>query len=65
MLFKIRSFCSNLSIIKQLFAVVTKSSSSKFIKIMKKIEENNGNGSSWIYTKIMQNSIKPTKPQIS
>ena len=72
MFFKIRNLPSNLSIIEQLFAVLAGSIISKFIKpqcIFSGVEnigiaENSGDGFSWIYTKIMQNSRRPTKPQI-
>ena len=72
MLFKIRNLCSNLSIMKQLYAVLAGSTISNFIRpqwISSGVENigiagNSGKGFSWIYTKTMQNSRSPTKSQI-
>ena len=71
MLFKIRNLPSNLSIIEQLFAELAVSVISKFVGpqwIFSGVENigiagNSGNGFSWIYIKIMENSRRPTKPK--
>ena len=73
MLFEIRNLPSNLSTIEQLFAVLAGSIIGKFVRpqwIFSDAENigivgNSGNGFSWIYTKTMQNSRRPTKPQIT